>query len=393
MAEAQPSLNGIPLKYISLVTLVTQNSFLILSMRYSRTIPGPPYIISTAVLLAELIKLVISIAVHFHQSRTSLKRLTTSTLPQSSPLSVQHAYTIKQFLKDIFGPKSDALKIMIPALLYAIQNNIQYVAISLLDAVSYQVTSQLKILTTALFSVWLLQKSLGASKWTALKLLTVGVGLVQLPSTSLSTSSSSTPVRHVEDSMNSTLLNSTTKFETANNINPQSDVTAIADHSRLFGFCLLLIACTLSGLSGVYFEKVLKQTKASLWIRNIQLAFFSTIFISLQILILDFDLITQQGFWIGYNRITWLAILLNAVGGLIVALVVKYADNILKGFATSIAIILSSVISLFLFDFKLSGTFTIGAGLVMLATWLYGRPSVESKEEKEVKLALMKQTG
>ena len=37
------------------------------------------------------------------------------------------------------------------------------------------------------------------------------------------------------------------------------------------------------------------------------------------------------------------------------AIVVKYADNILKGFATSISIIISSVISLyFLDDFELT---------------------------------------
>jgi len=34
-------------------------------------------------------------------------------------------------------------------------------------------------------------------------------------------------------------------------------------------------ACLTSGLAGVYFEMVLKGSKADLWIRNVQLSFFS----------------------------------------------------------------------------------------------------------------------
>jgi len=43
----------------------------------------------------------------------------------------------------------------------------------------------------------------------------------------------------------------------------------------------------------------------------------------------------------------------QAFGGLVVAAVVKYADNILKGFATSVSIIVSSLVSFyFLGDFQ-----------------------------------------
>lgn len=43
----------------------------------------------------------------------------------------------------------------------------------------------------------------------------------------------------------------------------------------------------------------------------------------------------------------------QALGGLVVAVVIKYADNILKGFATSLSIIISALISyLVLNDFN-----------------------------------------
>lgn len=54
-------------------------------------------------------------------------------------------------------------------------------------------------------------------------------------------------------------------------------------------------------------------------------------------------------------------------------MVVKYADNILKGFAVSLSIIVSSVMSYFLLgDFQPSGYFVIGASIVIASTFLYG---------------------
>lgn len=48
-----------------------------------------------------------------------------------------------------------------------------------------------------------------------------------------------------------------------------------------------------------------------------------------------------------------------------VAMVVKYADNILKGFASSISIVLSCLISVLIFDFKLTWFFAGGGWLVL----------------------------
>jgi len=56
-----------------------------------------------------------------------------------------------------------------------------------------------------------------------------------------------------------------------------------------------------------------------------------------------------------------------------VAVVVKYADNIQKGFATSAAIIICCIASVYLFDVVLSVQFIIGTVLVILSIYLYGR--------------------
>ena len=60
------------------------------------------------------------------------------------------------------------------------------------------------------------------------------------------------------------------------------------------------------------------------------------------------------------------------VGGLLVALVIKHADNILKGFATALATVWATVATVFLFGFTLGGEFVIGMLLVLGATLLYG---------------------
>lgn len=72
--------------------------------------------------------------------------------------------------------------------------------------------------------------------------------------------------------------------------------------------------------------------------------------------------------------------MLKVLSGLTVALVVKYADNILKGFAVSISILLSTFVSFyFLNDFEPSVGFFCGAFLVIIATFLYGMDFTKKK--------------
>ncbi len=54
-------------------------------------------------------------------------------------------------------------------------------------------------------------------------------------------------------------------------------------------------------------------------------------------------------------------------------MVVKFADNILKGFATSLSILLSCLVSVYYFgDMDANLAFVIGTVIVLVAVYLYG---------------------
>jgi len=85
----------------------------------------------------------------------------------------------------------------------------------------------------------------------------------------------------------------------------------------------------------------------------------------------DADTVATKGFFHGFTLVTLMIILLLAGGGLIVAVVVKYTSTIIKGFATSMGIVLTSILSLFLFDVRLGVLFWIGTTVVVIATFNY----------------------
>lgn len=57
------------LKYISLAVLVVQNASLILSIRYTRTLPGDRFFATTAVVMAEVLKGLTCLLLLFAQKR------------------------------------------------------------------------------------------------------------------------------------------------------------------------------------------------------------------------------------------------------------------------------------------------------------------------------------
>ncbi|KAF9932153.1 hypothetical protein FBU30_008840 [Linnemannia zychae] len=352
--QEPPTFFGVSMKHLSLVILLLQNSVLVLMMRYSRVSVGPDqpmYLASTAVFLAEIIKLCTCTGILLYNTQ-SVSR------------------TIYIIQKEIIGKPREILKMVIPSGLYALQNNLLYIALSNLEAATFQVTYQLKILSTAIFSVVMLNRRLTKQKWLSLCLLMLGVTLVQMQNVA-------TPKSHVvvdtskSDESEAEYLDSTGVGDELDDSSSEDE--SLVSQNPFLGLIAVLTSCISSGFAGCYFEKILKGSESDMWVRNIQLGISGSLF-SFLAMFYDRQKIYDGGMFQGYSAITWCVIINQALGGLLVAIVVKYADNILKGFATSLSIITSGIISVYFFDFEPSFQFQLGTLVVILATFLYGRP-------------------
>jgi UDP-sugar transporter A1/2/3 len=74
----------------------------------------------------------------------------------------------------------------------------------------------------------------------------------------------------------------------------------------------------------------------------------------------------------GFTIKAWGVVVINAVGGLLVALVIKYADNILRGFSSALATINSTLLAMVCFGFEVGGGFLLGTAMVIGSAMLYG---------------------
>jgi len=310
--SGDPHVFGIPIKYFVLVLLTVQNAGAVLMMRYVRSMPGEGiFVTQTAVAMQELLKGCLCIAILLFTEG-----------------SVGSAYAVP----------SEALKTAIPALLYLCQNNLQYLGVTLLDAATYTVTYQSKIIFSGILSVLLLGRVLSLNKWVALVLISTGVACVQLSGLSATSEGS-------------------------------EDIPAY----KMIGLMMILAAACFSSLAGVSFEKFLKGVKISLWARNLQLAFYSFIIgVVVAYSSNDGKVINEKGFLYGYTPMTWACIAMNAFGGLLVGSVIKYADAILKDMALGLSIVLSTLLSTVFFDFQITFLFMVGMIMVIYSAVLYG---------------------
>ena len=320
--------------YIVLVSLAIQNCSKNLLMRYVMK-DSPKFFTSTAVLSCECLKFTLSVLYILFIQRRSVDSILT-------------------YLK---LDMRNTLLLAVPATAYNLQMKLEYVALTNLNAAIFSVLVQTKLLCTAVMAYVVLQKKLKYIQIISLTLLTVGVMLCNLSGSSSSSS-------NTDSTSTSSLM--------------------VMDSTTLTGVMATLGIAMSSGFASVYTEKVIKANRSTaapstafdrsdygLAYTQVQLAFMSICTIGLYALWQDLDKILEFGLFYQFSYAAWFSVLNSAIGGLIVASVLKYADSVLKGYATAMSVILTGVLSMILFNTSLSIIYFLGIINVVTAVLLY----------------------
>jgi len=320
------------LKWGSLAVFCAQNSLVPIINRLSTTETSASERASTSAVLCsmEALKLMMATVLLFCEHGCSL------------------VDTAEVIYRDALSVPRESLQLAIPCVIYALQNALLQWSSGHMSAAIWMVT--------AMFSVVLLQKQIKRVQWLAIAVMGAGIAAVEL---------------------------SGAKEQ------KQGNMGNAAEQNFARGFVMILGACACSGFAGVYTELLFKRggtssqpKKKSVWLQNMQLASFS-ILLTLVSFMMETMFPSQEGelskstalannFFKGFTRKTWMMVANNAGGGLLVAIVIKYADNILRGFASAFATIVCSVISVFVFGFVLPMSFGAGTAMVVGSSLLYG---------------------
>lgn len=328
-----------------LVCLTLQNAAHALLTRYSQGILKESYSSTEVVLVAELLKMIVSGYL---------------AMTDKSDSDAQGTG-----LSKLIWLSWNSRKIIVLVVLYSIANLLAFYALNRVEASVYTVTLQLKIVTTAIFAILILGRFINYTKWRALILLVGGCILVASPA-----------------------FNKPPVCNNDKDIPPSSDKDVSVFEST-FGVGAILVMITISGYSAIYFESMLKKSneRITIWERNFQLALYSIVFL---ILVVVFETVSEgenvqdmvPTLFEGWTMHAVCIAILQAGGGLLVAATLKYADAILKTLATSGAIVLSAIMNWMLLGGTLDIFVGIGCVCTILAIFNYTNAPMDSPKEE-----------
>jgi len=332
------SISNLGLKVLAL--LAANNCLKNLLTRYVLT-GAPKFLFSAAVIGSESTKLTLSILYILFIEKRTLR-------------------SIVDFLK---ADHSNTKLLVIPASIYNVQQTLEYVALSNIDASIFSVVVQSKLIMTAIFSTIILGKKLKKVQVISLTLLTVGVIMCNLK------------------------------------VNNVEEIEKKDGSNAFIGLVATLTIAMCSGFACVYTEKVIKKKSSnkaneelrknhSLAYMQVQLASVSLIVMGAYGVFMDYDEIMKNGLFNNFTPTAFFNVFNSGLGGLMVAGVLKYADAVLKGYATAVSVIVTGILSKILFGTDLGILYVLGIIIVIAAVFLYNSNDLDEymcKTKKPVK--------
>ena len=254
-------------------------------------------------------------------------------------------------------------------MLYAIQGVLQYVSYQHLDSVTFNGLTQTKTLSAALCCWLIIGKQQSPIQMVALTILfgsaLVFQGYIQPFVSRLFSSEKQEPI----DKQTTT---------------PSSTNTTKNDDWVVRGVIPCLGAAFLSGLAGALSQKGLQLTGIrgrDPFLYTIEISFFSAVTLLINMIrtssssssssdnsFSKLEWEKQRTYW---NWKTLIPIIVKATGGVITALVHKYAGSVSKGFALMFGLVLSNMIQLSTKQESLQPYQVVGTIMIMLSTWLH----------------------
>ncbi|KOO27146.1 cmp-sialic acid transporter 4-like protein [Chrysochromulina tobinii] len=238
---------------------------------------------------------------------------------------------------------------MLPAAIYFVNNNCIFFILQAVDPTTFQLLSQMKTIFTGLLFRIFLKRRLTAVQYLALVTLACGTACSQLPSG-----------KH--------------GFRESQSANP------------LVGGLLSVLSSLLSALGGIYNERLLKgRPTASIHWQNIQMYVWGVGFNAIAAWQKDGVSMARNGLLHGFDHSAWIVVVCNALNGLAISAVLKYADNIARVYAHAIAMMVTMAVSTQLFHAPITPQLLLAVVLVATSTMQYNLPKewLESMDTSE----------
>ncbi|KAL5714872.1 CDC42 binding protein kinase [Ranunculus cassubicifolius] len=203
----------------------------------------------------------------------------------------------------------------LPAAIYALQNSLLQISYRNLDSLTFSMLNQTKLLFTALFTYIILRQKQSVQQIGALLLLILAAILLSLGEGSGKGSSGTDP------------------------------------ELVLFqGIIPVLVASVLSGMASALCQWASQVKKRTSYLMTIEMSIVGCLcLLASTFKSPDGDAIRRKGFFYGWTAATWVPVIFNAAGGILVGLVTSHAGGVRKGFVIVSALLVTALLQ-FVFD-------------------------------------------